>query len=141
MTTNEQDARALAYLAARIRNETYGANKWDEPGIWVECKALIGQHLITAIERVTRHAADPDAKTPGAIRRPFLPQTTAHTPKQHPPKRDAECEHHPGQWATSCGGCASDRATSTPAPTHRQPTDPPAAWHAARAELREADTP
>ena len=73
MTTTEQDARALAYLAGRLREDTYGAGKWDAPGIWTEVSALIGQNLAVTIERVCRHAADPDAKTPGAIRRPYTP--------------------------------------------------------------------
>jgi hypothetical protein len=73
MSTTERDARALTYLARRLREDTHGAGKWDEPGVWAEVSALIGQNLAIAIERVTRHAADPEAKTPGAIRRPYVP--------------------------------------------------------------------
>lgn len=79
MPMTEQDARALAYLAGRLREETYGANKWDAPGIWAEVSPLVGQNLAVSIERVTRHAADPEAKTPGAIRRPYTPGPPAPT--------------------------------------------------------------
>lgn len=73
MTTTDQDIRALAYLAGRLREDTYGANHWDAAGIMAELKPLVGQNLATSIERVIRHAGDVGAKTPGAIRRPFTP--------------------------------------------------------------------
>jgi hypothetical protein len=69
----DQDARALTYLACRIRKETRGAREWDEAGTFAEVAKLVGQNLAITIERVTRHAADVEAKTPGAIRRPFVP--------------------------------------------------------------------
>jgi hypothetical protein len=69
----DQDARALTFLACRIRKETKGAREWDEAGTFAEIAKLVGQNLPIACERVLRHAADVDAKTPGAIRRPFLP--------------------------------------------------------------------
>jgi hypothetical protein len=77
---NEQDVRALTYLAARIRSETHGAGRWDEAGIAAKVAELKGQGLAQAVERVARHAADRDAKTPGAILRPFLPD--AQPPSQ-----------------------------------------------------------
>jgi hypothetical protein len=70
---NEQDVRALTYLAARIRSETHGAGRWDEAGIAAKISELKGQGLAQVVERVARHASDRDAKTPGAILRPFLP--------------------------------------------------------------------
>lgn len=73
MPVTDADARALTYLARRLRTETYGANDWDEAGVWTIVSGLIGQQLATSIERVARHAADPTAKTPGAINRPFIP--------------------------------------------------------------------
>lgn len=121
MTTTEQDARALTYLARRIRQETYGAREWDEAGIWAEIKTLIGQNLPLTIERVTRHAADPDAKTPGAIRRPFVPEAPTRE-RPRPPKRHEECPTHPGHHATGCSGCAADRLAgdATEAPNVRR---------------------
>ena len=77
--TTERDAQALAYLAKRLREETYGAGPWDDAGIWAVIKPLVGRNLAIAIEQVTRHAADPEAKTPGAITRPFLPELHGHS--------------------------------------------------------------
>lgn len=73
MTTTDQDARALTYLARRLRDDTYGCGKWDENGTYAEVSKLVGQNLAVTIERVVAHACDPAAKTPGAIRRPFVP--------------------------------------------------------------------
>jgi len=75
MPVNDQDARALTYLARRLREETLGAGKWDEAGIHAVVSELIGQHLVTTIERVMGHAVDTEARTPGAIRRPYTPTT------------------------------------------------------------------
>jgi hypothetical protein len=98
---NEQDVRALTYLAARIRSETSGCGKWDEAGIAAKISELRGQGLAQAVERVARHAADRDARTPAAILRPFLPdaQTTV-----------ARVQYDP---ATACDICAR------PADVHR----------------------
>ena len=114
MPTTEQDARALAFLAKRLRDETYGAGTWDDPGIWTECRALIGSNLAIAIERVTRHAADPNAKTPGAIRRPYTPDAPA-----------APTRRNPSDPRTTCGICGKDRTdcerteSAIPADRHR----------------------
>lgn len=75
MPLNDQDARALTYLVRRLREETLGAGKWDETGIYAVVSELIGQHLATSIERVVGHATDAEARTPGAIRRPFTPSS------------------------------------------------------------------
>jgi len=134
--TTEQDARAIAYLAGRLRDETHGAAKWDQPGIWAIVSGLIGRNLAVTIEQVTRHAADPEAKTPGAILRPFTPEAPGRQPAR-PPKRADECPHHPGQWSGSCGGCAVDAATGTPKPPARHvKSTPPPEWHKARAAMR-----
>lgn len=85
MPLTDQDARALTYLARRLREDTYGANEWDVPGVYAVVSELIGQNLATSVESVTRHAADPEAKTPGAIRRPFTPPPAvgARQPYEH----------------------------------------------------------
>jgi hypothetical protein len=115
----DQDARALTHLARRLRTETHGCKDWDEAGTWAVVKALIGQNLALTIERVTRHAIDPEAKTPGAIKRPFLPPAASEVePKRGNPKRGEDCKRHPGQWPDICAGCRVDRAAA--------PTDPPA---------------
>lgn len=96
MPMNDQDARALTYLAGRIRQDTYGANTWDEPGIFAVISELAGQSLALTIERVARHAADPGAKTPGAIRRPFIPDAQG---SERPPLDVAPV----GSRCTTCG--------------------------------------
>lgn len=73
MAVNERDVQALTYLAKRIRQDTIGAGKWDEAGIAAKLSELIGQNLAITVERVVRHAADTEARTPGAILRPFNP--------------------------------------------------------------------
>ena len=89
MPTTDRDAQALTYLAKRLREETPGAGRWDEAGIWAQVSKLVGRNLASAVEQVTRHAADPEAKTPAAIHRPFVPE---HTPQRfHPPKRAEAC--------------------------------------------------
>ncbi|HET7407347.1 MAG TPA: hypothetical protein VFJ21_09485 [Mycobacteriales bacterium] len=123
MPTTDQDARALTYLAKRLREETYGACRWDEAGIYAVIAKLIGRNLPTVVEQVTRHASDPEAKTPGAINRPFLPDAPKAGPL-YPPKRGEDCPRHPGQWATSCGGCEADTRADD------EPATPPRAWDA-----------
>lgn len=83
MPTNDQDLRALTYLARRLRDETHGCAQWDEAGTFAVLKdTLGGQHLLTACQRVLGHATDPAAKTPGAIKRPFTPEPTVAPPRQ-----------------------------------------------------------
>lgn len=75
MPTNDQDLRALTYLARRLRDETHGCRQWDEAGTFAVLKdTLAGQNLLISLQRVIGHATDPDAQTPGAIKRPFVPE-------------------------------------------------------------------
>lgn len=98
MPTNDQDARALTHLACRIRADTPGAAKWDDNGTYAVIAELIGQSLTVTCERVIRHASDKDARTPGAIRRPFVPP---------PPPEAAQRE----TWdrGDSCSVCSKTR--------------------------------
>lgn len=117
----DHDAQAIAYLAGRLRQETYGAAAWDQAGIYAKVKELVGQNLELSLERILRHAADPEAKTPGAIHRPFLPPAPSEKPhgKRGNPTKADECPGHPGQWADNCGGCAADSAAGDPPPPRR----------------------
>jgi len=142
MTTTEQDARALTYLATRLRAETHKANAWDQAGTFAVISELIGQSLPLVTERVTRHASDPKAKTPGAIRRPFVPDA----PKSEaykPPKREEACPIHLAHYRDNCAGCMADRkatdAHETPPIRPARPASPEVAQRhiqAARAALR-----
>lgn len=121
MPTTDQDARALTYIVKRLREETYGASRWDETGIHAVITKLIGRNLPTVVEQITRHASDPEAKTPGAINRPFLPEAPKAGPL-YPPKRHEECPHHPGQWRDACHGCQADKLAGEQAPA--EPANP-----------------
>lgn len=121
MPTTDQDARALTYLATRLRAETPGAGKWDDAGTYAVIAGLIGQSLAVTIERVVRHAADKDAKTPGAIWRPFVP-AAPESGTRYPAKDGDSCPSHPGEWAHSCRACAADRlAGDRPQPRRTRP--------------------
>ena len=139
MPLTDQDARALTYLAGRLRAETPGAGKWDDAGTYSVIAGLIGQNLAVSIERVVRHAADKDAKTPGAIKRPFVPPAP-ESGTRYPAKADDSCRAHPGEWAHNCRACAADRIagdkTEEP-PASRDPEK----YQAGVARLRAAITP
>lgn len=103
MPTNDQDARALTYLAGRLRAETHGCREWDESGIFSVIKAeLVGKNLAHALEVVLCHATDTEAKTPGAMKRPFVPPKPSQQPKGHPGplKASEQCRR--------CGGPKGD---------------------------------
>lgn len=107
MPTNDQDARALTYLAQRLRAETHGASKWDEAGTYTAVAKYVGQNLAETVERITRHAADKEARTPGAIHRPFVPdaQPDKWRPNVLPAnERCSVCSH--AKHATKCPQCA-----------------------------------
>jgi len=138
MTMNQRDAQALTYLAGRLREETRGASKWDEHGTYTVVARLIGQNLATSIEQVVRHAGDVEAKTPGAIQRPFLPPPAAPDNKARPPRRDEECQMHPGKFAENCGGCHADELAGDEKPLARtNRADPTTGAAACRAALKE----
>lgn len=131
MTTNDQDARALTYLARRIRKETHGCREWDDAGTYAVIAELIGQNLAITIERVTRHAADPEAKTPGAIRRPFTPEAP-RPGHRFPAKAGQDCRIHPGEWADTCRACAADRLVGDHTPERPEPPASDTTTHVAR---------
>lgn len=115
MPVTEQDARAIAYLAARIRTET-GGTRWDQPGIDAIVGKYVGRSLVAAVERVTRHAADPEAKTPGAILRPFVPAGVAIDTPPQPPRKHEACRVC-GRHVESC--LCERPATRAPEPSTR----------------------
>lgn len=117
MTTTEQDLRALAYLAQRLRTETHGAKKWDDAGLWPVLKRLEGHNLALTVERVTRHAQDPEARTPAAIERPFIPDAPRAGVKFPMKAGDPdECRTHRGQHRDHCSGCAADQKAADDMP-------------------------
>lgn len=114
----DRDAQALTYLACRIRKEVPGARKWDEAGTHAEIVKMLGQNLPIVVERVTRHAGDVDAKTPGAIRRPFIPAAAVAGPPS-PPRPHEACRDC-GRHFDSClcdGGPKTRKPEQIPDPT------------------------
>lgn len=108
MTTTAQDLRALGYLAERLRAESTGPT-WHTNGITAALSGFEGQPLAQVVERVTRHAADPDARTPAAMLRPFVPDAQAD-----------RWQPTPGPWCADCGVAKSrhdpaDHDFATPA--------------------------
>lgn len=113
----KQDLAALHHLAQRLRDETPGAGKWHDNGLTVALDAMLGWNLNTVIETVRAHASDPAAKTPGAMRRGFLPDTLpSGRPAAFPPKAGDACPDHPGGWRGTCSGCAADALTGETPP-------------------------
>lgn len=95
MAVTTRDVAWLCEMAYRIREDTYGLKPWDRTGTHaVFAEVFPGMHLTTVIEMVIAHAADPEARTPGAIKRPFLParESTLSTDP-------AKCPDHPDELA------------------------------------------
>jgi hypothetical protein len=128
MPVNDRDLQALHYLAKRIRSETMGAGEWHDAGISAVLGRMKGHNLALTIERVTRHAADPEARTPAAIERPFTPDPPGPQPARPPKPADA-CTH--------CGrertGRCCDRPSERPAAADR--ATPTTGWQQARRSL------
>jgi hypothetical protein len=123
MPTNDRDVQALTYLAARIRTETYGACDWDHAGINAVISRFKGHDLAVTIERVTRHAADPEARTPGAMERSFTPAAPVPS-RRHPVKAGVdECRLHVGEVAGACRLCVVDHIPHPEDPTPGDDTE------------------
>lgn len=101
---NEQDARALTYLAGRIRQETYGAGPWDDDGTMANLRKLLGRNLAIVAEQVVCHASDAGARTPGVLAGPHLAKKPSERDPErfHPPRSEDACP--------TCGGyCPSGK--------------------------------
>ena len=91
MTTTTRDAQALTYLATRLRDETHGCGKWDQSGTYAVIGELVGLNLADTLHRIVGHALDPEARTPGAIKRPFVPKV--EKPTTGPLRPDEACRN------------------------------------------------
>lgn len=139
MPLTDQDARALTHLACRIRKDTHGASTWDEHGTYANIAKLIGRNLAISAEQVLRHAGDPEAKTPGAIMRPFVPEAPSEKhDRAYPPRRDEVCPRHPAYRAENCGGCVADRLAGPGYDEDAPAPPPPPAWEPASDTTRQA---
>jgi hypothetical protein len=109
MPTNDRDIQALTYLATRLRTETMGAGEWDQAGTHAVISRFKSHNLAVTIERVTRHAADTEARTPGAMERPFVPAPPVAGPRTNAKAGDPdECRRHVGEHVGTCRPCAVD---------------------------------
>lgn len=91
-TLTQRDAQALTYLARRLREATRGAREWDDQGTYAVIAERIGHDLTDVVRVVIGHATDPEARTPGAMRRPFVPKKAEEPGVARPPKADEACQ-------------------------------------------------
>lgn len=86
MPVTDQEARALAYLAARMR--PYGARRWDEPGIIAAIAKVKHLELAEVTLAVARAADDRDLETPapiGNMRSSCWRERNTNRPAEHKP--------------------------------------------------------
>ena len=153
--TVDQDLRALTYLARRLRDETLGCAQWDEAGTFACLKAeLAGQNLLISAQRVLAHATDRDAKTPGAIKRPFTPEPTSATARMpYDPRKictvcnqpEAKCRAAGDHEFLSIERARAVRSSPAPAGVREAIAAEPRTWpkpdpHPARRRVRAAGT-
>jgi hypothetical protein len=105
VTVSKGDAQALTWLARRLREDTHGCGPWDSAGTYAVITELVGQNLAETVHRVVGHALDPEARTPGAIRRPFIPKRIEEPGRRQPAKAGEDCKRHPGEYVGSCRPC------------------------------------
>lgn len=102
MAVEDRDVAALTHLAMRIRQETYGAGPWDQPGTAKIIAELKGRNLLITTEHIIRNAADPKAKSPGVLRGAYTPPPPAAETVRRGVLRAEQC--------TRCGGRLPDCA-------------------------------
>lgn len=112
MTVSKGDAQALTWLARRLREDTHGCGPWDPAGTYAVIAELVGQNLAETVHRVIGHALDPEARTPGSIRRPFVPKRDSEGGRRTPAKAGEDCKRHPGEYVGSCRACRVDGLNS-----------------------------
>lgn len=110
MSNDEQNYRAIAFLAARCRPT--GSKPWDEAGIVANLRKVGHISLPELAMATIRAAANRACDNPGVI--PNLGgehwrEKVAERDRWRPPKRDEECRTHLGQYASNCGGCRADQ--------------------------------
>lgn len=119
MPIDDQELRAIAFLALRVRRATPGAGPWDEDGLITNLRKIANRNLHLTIEHVLRHAADSAAKSPGVLVGRFTPEAPK-TERAHPPKRNEQCPR--------CGGRLPDCACTLEDRAVEYDDEPPAGW-------------
>lgn len=138
MTTTDDDLRAIDHLVQSIRADLK-LSRWDEQGVRSVLTSLRHLPIAELAHRAIGHAADPEARTPGSLKRPFTPTVAVEaTPRN--PKAGEGCEVC-GRWPHQCT-CTDDDGNRA-APTRRRvqgkPPDPGLAAHM-RSAIRAART-
>jgi hypothetical protein len=108
MTVTKGDVQALTWLATRLREDTHGCGQWDAQGTYSVISEHLGHNLAETLHCVVGHALDPEARTPGAIRRPFVPKRIEEPGRRQPAKAGEDCKRHPGEYVGSCRACLVD---------------------------------
>jgi hypothetical protein len=110
MTINEQELRAIAFVAARCR--PHGAHPWDEPGIVANLRKVAHLNLAEVAIATIRAAANRQAENPGVI----AVTTGEHwrekvTESQRPvaPRREDQCADcgRPLEQCSAALGCGN----------------------------------
>jgi hypothetical protein len=113
MPTTEQQRRAIAYLTKGLRETTYGATKFDEPGIMAALSKVQHLDVGTVTMAAMRCAADPSIKTPAMIGNPsssvYVERVGPERARRHPTPETA-CRTC-GRDVTTCG---CDNPTTRP---------------------------
>lgn len=135
MPIDDQELRAIQFLAERVRKSTSGAAPWDSAGLTSNLRKLASRNLHMTIEHVMRHAADPAAKTPGVLAGGYTPDAPTSSGIPRPPKRAEQCPRCGGRK----GGCYCRlehlAAAYDDEDTAVEPVDKQTALEAARAAL------
>lgn len=106
---DDQELRAIAFLAMRVRRATTGAGPWDEDGLMTNLRKIQNRNLHMSIEHVMRHAADPKAKTPGVIQGSHTPTAPVEDNRARAPKKHEQCDRC-GGWKNNCACQHESRA-------------------------------
>lgn len=99
MPVNEQQARAIAFLAVAAR--PHGASRWEEAGVLANIAKIRDRNLASVVIAVMQAAEDRGATTPGVI-----PTAGPHwrDPGSAPPPPS-----EPYDRETYCGTCSEPR--------------------------------
>lgn len=114
MPLDDQELRALAFLALRVRKATFGCGPWDEAGLMANLRKVANRNLHMTIEHVLRHAADPNAKSPGVLAGSYTPPAPK-AERFRPLKASEQCRRCGGQRG-ACGCQLEDLAVDAHEP-------------------------
>lgn len=135
----EQQADRLAELVAAERRRLE-LDPWGPAGVKAALRQVADRDLIEVTAAFLRAARTASLRTPAvaAMDGPHWQQPKPEPATPRPPRRDEECDRHPGSWAERCHGCAADRHAGTASPQAGSKAD---RWAERVADLRKAVRP